>query len=134
MNKRTVEFALTIAAIPVTIVILFMAGFFTRSESKVGMVATIVSFSVLSCWSQYTNANNLVSVLCWLGLFRFQARSNVSTCEGRAIQARTKIIDGLCRNHHHPDHPNNHQRVYMYCQLQSRAEAAHQRKESRERR
>ncbi len=35
------EFGLTIAAIPVTILILFMAAFWTRRENKVGMVCTI---------------------------------------------------------------------------------------------
>lgn len=43
VDKTTVEFALTIAAIPVTIVILFMAAFFTRRETKFGVVAIIVS-------------------------------------------------------------------------------------------
>jgi hypothetical protein len=44
VDKRNIEFALTIAAIPVTIVILFMAAFFTRRESKLGMAAIIVRF------------------------------------------------------------------------------------------
>ncbi|PBP24220.1 hypothetical protein BUE80_DR004813 [Diplocarpon rosae] len=35
------EFGLTIAAIPVTILILFMAAFWTRRENKLGMVCTI---------------------------------------------------------------------------------------------
>ncbi|CAL3972246.1 unnamed protein product [Diplocarpon coronariae] len=35
------EFGLTIAAIPVTILILFMAAFWTRRENKIGMVCTI---------------------------------------------------------------------------------------------
>ena len=43
MNTRDVEFALTIAAIPVTIVILIMAGYFTRKESLLGMILIIVS-------------------------------------------------------------------------------------------
>ncbi|KAF4635024.1 hypothetical protein G7Y89_g3091 [Cudoniella acicularis] len=38
------EFALTIAAIPITIFILFMAAFFTRRENKFGMVCTIVLY------------------------------------------------------------------------------------------
>ena len=43
MNTRDVEFALTIAAIPVTILILVMAGLFTRRESLLGMILIIVS-------------------------------------------------------------------------------------------
>ena len=45
MTTRDVEFALTIAAIPVTILILVMAGLFTRRESLLGMIAIIVSLS-----------------------------------------------------------------------------------------
>jgi len=37
----TTEFALTIAAIPITIVILLMAAFFTRRESLAGMISVI---------------------------------------------------------------------------------------------
>ena len=43
VDAKDIEFALTIAAIPVTILILIMAGYFTRKESLPGMVATIVS-------------------------------------------------------------------------------------------
>lgn len=38
------ESALTIAAIPITVVILFMASFWTRRENKVGMIGTIFLF------------------------------------------------------------------------------------------
>jgi uncharacterized membrane protein YidH (DUF202 family) len=38
------EFGLTIAAIPVTVVILFMASFWTRREDKAGMIVTIFLF------------------------------------------------------------------------------------------
>ena len=43
VNRSDVEFWLTIAAIPVTILILIMAGIFTRRESRIGMAAVIVS-------------------------------------------------------------------------------------------
>ena len=43
VNRSDVEFWLTIAAIPVTVLILIMAGIFTRRESIIGMVAVIVS-------------------------------------------------------------------------------------------
>lgn len=42
-NKTNVEFALTLAAIPVTIVILLLAGYWTRKESQPGMIVIIVS-------------------------------------------------------------------------------------------
>ncbi|PMD16395.1 hypothetical protein NA56DRAFT_316696 [Hyaloscypha hepaticicola] len=38
------EFGLTIAAIPVTVLILFMAAFWTRRENKFGMIVTIFLF------------------------------------------------------------------------------------------
>jgi hypothetical protein len=42
IDRRSIEFALTVAAIPVTILILVMAGFFTRRENIFGMIVTIV--------------------------------------------------------------------------------------------
>lgn len=44
-DKRGIEFGLTIAAIPVTIIIIFLAVLFTRKESKIGMFCVIVSQS-----------------------------------------------------------------------------------------
>ena len=43
-GKTDVEFALTIAAIPVTIAILLCAAFFTRREIKVGMVGVMTLY------------------------------------------------------------------------------------------
>lgn len=43
VQKTDIEFALTIVAIPVTIVVLLLAGYFTRKESKLGMAGIIVS-------------------------------------------------------------------------------------------
>ena len=42
INTTDLEFYLTIAAIPITIVLLLLAGFWTRKESVVGMIITIV--------------------------------------------------------------------------------------------
>lgn len=58
IDRRSLEFALTVAAIPVTIIILIMAGFFTRRENIWGMLLTIVRiqhYTILSahityCW------------------------------------------------------------------------------------
>ena len=47
VDVKDVEFALTIAAIPVTILILIMAGYFTRKESFSGMIAIIVRIAGL---------------------------------------------------------------------------------------
>lgn len=46
VERFTVEFYLTIAAIPVTIIILLLAGFFCRREILSGTIAIIVSSSV----------------------------------------------------------------------------------------
>ena len=42
VNQSDAEFWVTIAAIPVIILILIMAGLFTRREKFLGMLATIV--------------------------------------------------------------------------------------------
>ncbi|KAL3472927.1 hypothetical protein BJX99DRAFT_207510 [Aspergillus californicus] len=43
-NRTDVEFALTTAAIPITILILLCAAFFVRRESSIGMVAIILLY------------------------------------------------------------------------------------------
>jgi len=49
VTKTNVEFALTLAAIPVTIVVLILAAYFTRRESKAGMISIIcVYFAALA--------------------------------------------------------------------------------------
>lgn len=47
ITKEKAEFAITVAAIPVTILILIMAAFFTRRENIWGMIAIIVSAKFL---------------------------------------------------------------------------------------
>ncbi|MCJ1300741.1 hypothetical protein MMC08_003538 [Hypocenomyce scalaris] len=44
VNKHDAEFGLTIGAIPVTIIILLMAAYWTRRESKLGMVLIIILY------------------------------------------------------------------------------------------
>lgn len=44
VDVKDVEFGLTIAAIPVTILILIMAGYFTRKESFSGMIVIIILY------------------------------------------------------------------------------------------
>lgn len=43
-NTTNIEFYLTIIAIPITIIILLIAGWFTRQETVVGMLATMVLY------------------------------------------------------------------------------------------
>ncbi|OAA65985.1 hypothetical protein SPI_02772 [Niveomyces insectorum RCEF 264] len=49
-GKTNVEFALTAAAIPITIAILLMAAFFTRHEIKIGMALSIVLYLCGLAW------------------------------------------------------------------------------------
>lgn len=72
MDVKDVEFALTIAAIPVTILILVMAGYFTRKESFSGMIATIVSIPGLEGGrSRWLTLFSLGPLLWRVGLFPF---------------------------------------------------------------
>ena len=43
IDTGSLEFALTLAAIPVTIIILLAAAFFTRRENLIGTISVIVS-------------------------------------------------------------------------------------------
>ena len=47
VRQDDIEFWLTIAAIPVTILILIMAGIFTRRENRLGMASVIVGYTFL---------------------------------------------------------------------------------------
>ena len=80
VDVKDVEFALTIAAIPVTILILVLAGYFTRKESLSGMIATIVRIPGLEGgrlrWLTLLRSG---PILWRIGLFPFQARPDVST-------------------------------------------------------
>lgn len=49
-GKTDVEFALTAAAIPITIAILLMAAYFTRHEIKIGMAISIVLYLCGLAW------------------------------------------------------------------------------------
>ncbi len=62
VNTADIEFALTLAAIPITIIILALAAFWTRRENKFGMIVIIVGF-----WSLF-----LVASACLLTFLIFQ--------------------------------------------------------------
>lgn len=47
IDTKDPEFGLTIAAIPITIIILLLAAHFTRKENKPGMFIIIVSVALL---------------------------------------------------------------------------------------
>ena len=76
VDTRDPEFGLTIAAIPITIIILFMAGVWTRRESKAGMGAIIVGRKRKLFAMTLINIIT-VPLLCGSCLLYFQTCSNV---------------------------------------------------------
>ena len=95
VQKKTVEFALTIAAIPVTIVILLMAAVFTRRESKAGVIAVIVSSDLPSARSVSLILKFKVAIFCRPGLFLIQTRTYVSWTKDQGLSSSAKVHDRL---------------------------------------
>ena len=137
VTQRTdAEFALTIAAIPVTIVILMLAAYWTRCESKLGMCFIIVrplnatlSMKVLGL----TLDTNLDSLLRCTGLLLVQASPHVSTVSRSNLSSCPTVPYDLRSTHNPVDHLHNHQRLHVHGQLRQGAEAAYPTKEEGER-
>jgi hypothetical protein len=126
INRRSIEFALTVAAIPVTIIILIMAAFFTRRENIWGMISTIVSIIPLTRWSYDDfNPSSADPLFWWTCLLPFQDFSHVLGCSERGISAGEKGADHLCGSHDNPDRYDYRQRLHVYTQLQQRLEAVY---------
>lgn len=129
-DKRSVEFGLTLAAIPVTIVILFLAALFTRRENKVGMFSVIVSQSQFWVWK---TANIPTDTLFWWPcLLPLQSRSNVSlfTEERSQLQTSSEIVDYLCRHNDYFNSAHDCQRLHLHSQLWPRVERGYRRPET----
>lgn len=122
------EFALTVAAIPVTIIILVCGAWFVRRETMVGMIIIIVS-------PQYQQDGLLAltilpaSLIRCDGIFLLQAVPNVLAADILQIPTRSTIDDLLRRHHYHLDCDHYHQRLPVRPQLQSRFEAPYQQEE-----
>lgn len=126
IDRHSIEFALTVAAIPVTIIILIMAGFFTRRENIWGMLLTIVSTESLTNWSADDSNHSLAGpLLRWSCLFPFQNCPDVLSCERKGLSTSEKGVDDLRRSHHYPDCDDHHQCLHVYTQLQQRPEAVY---------
>ena len=82
VERFTIEFYLTIAAIPVTIAILLAAAFFTRRESLIGTISIIVSCPPSQSDSKLTFTG---SVFRWPDLLRFQIGPNVLSKLPRSV-------------------------------------------------
>ena len=81
VRGRGPEFGLTIAAIPVTILILLAAAWFVRKESLFGTIAVIVSLAVLLRVPEF--ANSFLSRFCTSAAQRTSS-SSWSACTPRA--------------------------------------------------
>lgn len=78
VTQRQVEFALTIAAMPVTIMILLAAAWFVRKENLWGTIAVVVSCPQSSSHASFLLTCNFSGPLFWrLGLFCLQAGTDV---------------------------------------------------------
>ena len=115
IDKHSVEFALTVAAIPVTILILVMAGFFTRRENIWGMLLTIVSTKRLPkrC-SDVSNHSPADPLLWWSCLLPLQNCSDVLSSARTCLQTSEKRADDLRRSHHYPYYNHHCQCLYVY--------------------
>ena len=91
VNRSDVEFWLTIAAIPVTILILIMAGIFTRRESRIGMASIIVSLAQLSLTELADSPNVSCSTLSpWRTSY-----SNWSECTSQGTRSHSSQYGNL---------------------------------------
>jgi len=116
------EFYLTIAALPITVVIFALALFWVRRESLWGMVTTIVSRSQNNTVSPPRLIFTPVPLSARPRLLLRQAIPHVvRTCrQGGRLHTRTTVIDHFrCAynmpTHHYGDYCNN-----MHTQLQPR--------------
>ena len=88
-NRHDAEFALTLAAIPVTILILLAAALFVRRESSVGMIVIIVRVDRLPTLEMSSNHYHSSSTLL---------RWHISCLSCTAFTTRTRIRNTSKRN------------------------------------
>ena len=133
VNQRQIEFALTIAAIPVTIIILLAAAWFVRKESLIGTIIVIVSYTSPT-HLHLANNIGLVSLLRRSRLLHFQDGPNVLSLLGRRLLASTERTHYLRRPHPHPDRCHNRLCMHLRTQLQQGSQAVRQQTAERGRR
>jgi MFS family permease len=128
VTQRKTEFALTIAAIPVTILILLAAAWFVRKEILTGTIAVIVSLCFLSppnSTSMLTNPSP-DPLLRRSSILHLQDGAHVQLITRRGIQTRQKGTHHLRSAHHHLHPPHHHQCMHVRAQLQQRVETVRQ--------
>ena len=132
VGVKDVEFALTIAAIPVTILILIMAGYFTRKESFSGMIVIIVSIAGLEGRRLHLlTLLGSVPLLWRNGLLPLQARPNVPTHhKGSAISTCSQDSHILCSDHNRSNCPHHYQCYCVRLKFQAWIETLHRESQS----
>ena len=124
-GRQDIEFALTLAAIPVTILILICAAIFVRRESTIGMIIIIVRFPCV--FSAVLSSLTIpASLLCRHGIFPFQARPDVPALLVQGIPAGPTIPDILRRYYPCSHRVDHRQRLHVYGQLPQGIETSYQ--------
>jgi hypothetical protein len=126
-DKADIEFSLTLAAIPVTILILVCAAIFVRRESSIGMIIIIVCF-LLPQPVFLLLTIRLASLLCSYGLFPIQACAHVPTRDLQGLPACPAVTHVLCCHHDCSHHHDYHQRLHVHAQFPQGSEAPYQQK------
>jgi hypothetical protein len=119
--NTNLEFSLTIAAIPVTILILFAAAWFTRKEWLYAEIGVIVSIFL----SSFRHIINEVSdPLFWRpSLLRLQDVQNVFGKPRSLLQACPERTHHLCRTDHRLAVDDDRQRVHVCAQFRKGSKA-----------
>ena len=122
VTVRKAEFACTIAAIPVTIIILLLAAYFCRRESLIGTIPIIVSRETRPIQLRWTNST-AVSLFRRSRLLPLQARADVLREPQRRLSTSSKRAHDFRRSDH-PFNPHDDcQLNHVCCQLQQRSQA-----------
>lgn len=138
-NTTNGEFAGTIVAMPITIIILFAAAYFVRRENLIGSVIVVVSCSQSNLpigVSLADHTSPAVLVLRRARLFHVQAGAHVRRRRGphQGLPPRAPHPH-LLRRHHHPADDHHHQHsLVVHLQLQQGPQAVHHAQQALERR
>ena len=119
-DKTNVEEAITSAAIPVTIIILLLAAFWTRRENTIGMVISIVSFlrPAATSLALLTVLLPIDPLLWWSRILLLQARTHVRTSFQRCLRRGPDRTYRFRNYHNHPDLLHHNHGLYVHGQLQ----------------
>lgn len=125
VTQRRAEFALTIAAIPVTILILLAAAWFVRRESLIGTIGIIVSAILALTLGELLLIFTTDSLFWRSCLFHLQDGPHVFAIPRRTLPAGSKRTYQFRCPNHHPHHPHHHQCLRMCQQLQEGPQTLH---------